>query len=456
MNNNRLDIETYIRLMKTGDVEKVEEAYNNYKEAKKHCVPFMDDLKEGLLNVNKICIEAGMDSPFLFNYEDLDNDLENKMKNIKSLENEKSKARANYFNILDEDIQNSAGLLYDDVMKDKEARTEQAKIAFEESNRKFEDAWYKYREAEAKKNVLSKEEFNAKCDSFEYLKEMFLSNRESLLNNKVLDERTMNKLKTQIFSVETTISSLESKQEVIKNAEKVIAEVSKETGIEIIYDGGKVAEVKDVKTEEIVNKEDIKKEEVKTEPVVETEKNVEENVEEIKKEEENLEPVVEPEKAVKVEEKVENKQNVEVKDDSKVPFGQRFKVTNARMAKAAPFIKSTLLMTAISGICLTSWGLGTLALGAGVGVGFQSMYKTLLNNGSPRIPALDDPKFIEKKDDSTWMMGTIYSVKTQFIKAWKNVKTKAVVKQEPKVEEQQLEDSLDDLNASVEQAMGGR
>lgn len=446
MNNNRLDIDTYIKLIKTGDVEKVEVAYNNYKVAKKHCVPFMDDLKEGLLNVNKMCIEAGMDSPFVFNYEDLDNDLENKMKNIKSLEAERDEARTKYRSI-DEDIQNNPGLTYAEV----KVRKDEAGAVWDEYNQKVQDAWYKYREAEAKKNALNKEEFNAKCDSFEYLKEMFLSNRESLLNNKVLDERMMNKLKTEMFGIETAIESLESKQEVIKNAEEVFAEISKETGIEIVYDNGKASEIKEVKTEEVKEYKEEKIEPVKPEVI----------------EEELEEPVVEETKEIDEPEKeLDEKNELEgfieapvvekepIKDNSKVPFGQKFKVTNVRMAKAAPFIKSTLLLTAISGVCLASWGLCTVAIGAGLGVGAQAGYRWLLKQGALPIPEMENEKNMEQKmKDSIWIMGLYHSLGKPYLDRWKNIKMRAFHKKEEVVENV---DELDELGNNIEEAMRGR
>lgn len=269
--DERLRVETAISLLessKKDDIDRLKTAKENYELAKKACEPFISDIRTGMETINRTYKEAGMNPPFVLSYADLENDLAAKKAHIKDVEAKRDAARKNY-DTIDADIEKYPGLTYGEV----KARKDEARKEWDKYNDQFDEAWRAYRAAEAKMNSIDKKDFDKKCNSYEYLKELIASKKDELSSTMVVDERTTNIIKVGLYSLEVSSDSLKSKFGVLNDSIKVFDEVGQKLGITLVYD------------EEINNtiNLDSKKEVVKEEPKKEKEEQVEKET-----------PVVEP------------------------------------------------------------------------------------------------------------------------------------------------------------------
>lgn len=453
--DERLRVETAISLMEASnknEIDRLKVAYGNYNIAKKNCEPFLEDLKAGMASINQTYKEAGLDAPFVLSYEDLETDLKVKQANIKDLETKRDAARREYISI-EEDIQKYPGLTYGEVKE----RQEEARKTWDEYNAKVDAAWIAFRKAEDEKKTIKKDEFNEKCNSYEYLKELVESKKDAISSTFVQDERTTNMIKVQLYSLGINLDSLKSKYGVLNDSVKIFEEISKKLGIDLIYDD---------------NKSMVKENQVEAKTSEKTEEKVEEE-QNLGRPEETEEPVVnnapteseEPTEGID-ETGLTEEQKTEFaakkkKADEKVPLGQRFKQTKERAARIAPFGKCSIGLGALTGVCCIgagalSFALPVAAVTAGINVGAQALYDIILKNNGGRIPSMERSKHETRKKDqytATWLCATAHKGAQEITNRWKLLKEKklnSIPKEEPeKVETLDTTSQTDNLEASA-------
>lgn len=226
--NERLSIENAIKLMgNTAAADRLRMAYNNYQVARNASAPFIEDIKNSYAIINNYYRSAGMPEPYALGI----SSLEEKRAEIRALEAERDAARLAYVNI-DEEARRYSGLTYGEVAE----RKREAQSRWDESNRRVSAAWNEYRNFERAINELgSREEAEKRFNSYEYLRDLLESNRQ-VGTVFVGDERTTNLIKKEVYGIGESLRSIESKQQIVQDSLRVFEDVSRNLGIDLIYD----------------------------------------------------------------------------------------------------------------------------------------------------------------------------------------------------------------------------